>query len=55
MTPEVLGNLRYRFDTGNGPITMGELDMLIEYAEESCDYIRRIDDWFQKAPQRQTP
>lgn len=35
MTRKMLASLRERFDTGRGPITMSELDMLITYAEES--------------------
>lgn len=38
MTPEMLASLRDRFENGNGPITMGELDMLINYAEESMKW-----------------
>lgn len=50
MTPEMLASLRKRFDTGHGPITMMELDMLIKYAQESMEYISRIESWKRNAP-----
>lgn len=50
MTPEMLKSLRYRFETGNGPITMGELDLLLRYAEESHKYLAELEAWLKARP-----
>ncbi len=51
MSKEALASLRERFDNGRA-ITMGELDLLIDYAERSERFKADFDAWIAELPQK---
>jgi len=50
ISKEYLDGLRKRFDTGRGPITMGELDALITFAQESEKFRTDVTAWIEAVP-----